>query len=182
MISAFPAYIRDLLPTDLTSETRQVWMNAVIWLLKQDLVVQVHTRARIFARREIKESAWRKLWHRRRDRWLRTQRSPNSPVLTSPREENGHANPLDATVLPPGMDQSFMEFDSDLETDSNFGEGDAGHPNDMLFSLDVTELEEVPVFGGSFIFKPARAHKDEARWLRVIRESANEVWASKFDL
>jgi len=89
---------------------------------------------------------------------------------------------MDATVPPPKMDQSLIEFDPDLEMDSDLGEGETGHLQDMHFSLEVDEPEDMAVFNASFIFKPARAHKDEARWLRVIRESADEVWASKFDL
>lgn len=80
------------------------------------------------------------------------------------------------------MDQSFLDYDPDLEMDSDPGEGETAHLHDLEFSIDVTEPEEVPIFAGSFIFRPARAQKDEARWLRVIRESADAVWASKFDL
>jgi hypothetical protein len=184
MISASPRHVRNLLPSDIASDSpaRQLYMDALIWLLKQDLVVQVHTRARVFARPEIKEAAWRKLWHRRRDRWLRSQAYEKSPDLRTRRALNGNGNPMDATVPPPKMDQSFMDFDPDLEMDSDMGEGDTGHLHDMDFSMNVVEPENVPEFGASFIFKPARAQKDEARWLRVIRESADAVWASKFDL
>jgi len=102
--------------------------------------------------------------------------------MSTPRAVNGYANPMDASVPPPRIDQSFTDYDPDLEMDSDLGEGDTHHLPDLVFTVDVTEPEEVPVFEGSFIFKPARAQKDEARWLRVIRESAEDVWASKFDL
>lgn len=86
------------------------------------------------------------------------------------------------------MDQSFMDYDPDLEMDSDLNEDDEGgeaeDAYDMEFSLESDEPlpEQIPKFEGSFIFRPARAQKDEARWLRVIREPVEEVWASKFDL
>lgn len=89
------------------------------------------------------------------------------------------------------LEQSYMDYDPDLELDSDVGDGDAPQAyDDMTFSEDVTEPENVPTFVGTFIFKPARAQKDEARWMRVIREQGvstqgerrDEVWASKFDL
>lgn len=84
-----------------------------------------------------------------------------------------------------------MDYDPELELDSDVGDGDAPqYFDDMTFSEDVLEPEEMPTFAGTFIFKPGRAQKDEARWLRVIREQGvstqaerrDEVWASKFDL
>lgn len=84
-----------------------------------------------------------------------------------------------------------MDYDPELELDSDGGDGDGPQSyEDMTFSEEVTEPEEIPSFTGSFIFKPGRAQKDEARWLRVIREQGvsvngerrDEVWASKFDL
>ena len=180
MISSTPAQFKDLLPSgSISAVTRHLYMDALIWLLRQDLVVQMHTRARIFARPEIKEKAWRTLWHRRRSRWL--GRLEKSPDLITPRAADGLGDPMDSTVPGPKMDASHLVYDSDLDNDSDLGEGDMAHP-EMAFAIDVSEPQEVPSFTGSFIFKPARAHKDEARWLRVIRESADEVWASKFDL
>lgn len=248
LISASPVQFREILPPEAPSNIaiRQLYLDALVWLLKQDLVVQVHTRARIFARPEVKEIAWRKLWKRRRERWLRkrsstqpstrklsrssatsatstttTSRSASgtisktpimSPVesLTTPRANHatfaGERNPMDSigarlspSVPPPmgmsprlqranPMDQSFMDYDPDLEMDSDLNEDDEGgeaeDAYDMEFSLESDEPlpEQIPKFEGSFIFRPARAQKDEARWLRVIREPVEEVWASKFDL
>lgn len=84
-----------------------------------------------------------------------------------------------------------MDYDPELELDSDVGDGDAPQSYDgMTFSEDEPEPLEVPTFAGTFIFKPGRAQKEEARWLRVIREQGvstqgerrDEVWASKFDL
>jgi hypothetical protein len=86
-----------------------------------------------------------------------------------------------------------MDYDPELELDSDVGDGDAPQTfDDMTFSEDATGPETIPTFSGSFIFKPGRAQKEEARWLRVIREQGvsisgegdrrDEVWASKFDL
>jgi hypothetical protein len=89
------------------------------------------------------------------------------------------------------LEQSYMDYDPELELDSDVGDGDAPQTfDDMVFSEDVTEPEDIPAFRGSFIFKPGRAQKEEARWLRVIREQGvsvtgerrDEIWASKFDL
>jgi hypothetical protein len=99
-------------------------------------------------------------------------------------------DPMDATVPLPkdgslGLDMSYMDYDPDLEMDSDLGEGEEADLRDMKFEMDVLEpnKQDIPTFGGSFIFKPARAQKDEARWLRAIRDGvADEVWASKFDL
>jgi hypothetical protein len=186
------------MPTDTGSDvhSRQPYFDALLWLLRKDLVVQVHTRARIFARPSVKESAWIRLWHRRRERWLveRAKASrPESPTdLITPRATEG-VNPMD--VLTPtatthrddGPDQGYMDYDPNLEMDSDLGEGDAGESAEqetMTFSVDVPEptKDDIPAFKGSFIFKPSRATKDEARWLKVIREGHDEVWASKFDL
>ena len=199
MISAAPNQFREILPTEASStmSIRQLYLDALIWLLKHDLVVQVHTRARIYARAEVKETAWRKLWHRRRERWLSVRRKSSSSAkstkspMTSPDDlitpratEENRFNPMEASVPPPKIDASFMEYDLDLEMDSDLNEDDAenSEKHEMVFSMNETEPKTVPRFEGSFIFKPARAQKDEARWLRVIREPVEEVWASKFDL
>lgn len=215
-----------------------MYFDALIWLLKHDLVIQVHTRARIFARAEVKREAWLKLWHRRRARWLaaRERRSSHSTNtssgansdrdrIKSPRSADGSSgsrssrpslshsmtsdhqitpkaikmNPLESLPTVPGpqqhgpltLEQSYMDYDPDLEMDSDVGDGDAPQSfDDMTFSEDVTEPEEVPIYHSTFIFKPGRAQKEEARWLRVIREQGvsqqgerrDDVWASKFDL
>ncbi|KAK4688354.1 nitrogen permease regulator 3, partial [Tremellales sp. Uapishka_1] len=172
---------------------REIYMNALIWLLKHDLVVQVHTRARIFARPEIKQAAWRKLWFRRRGRWLDQKRRAELEALdlVTPRASDAALNPLEKemSVPPPanGVESTpmgFTAYDSDLEMDSDLGEdSEAPTPSsEMEFSEDVKEPERTPSFMGSFIFKPAKAQKEEARWIRVIREAGGDIWASKFDL
>lgn len=194
MISSSPTHFRDLLPPEAQNNNslRQKYMDALIWLLKQDLVVQAHLRARVFASPEIKSQAWLKLWKRRRERWLnvRTEQplDQSTSDLVTPRAVEHQLNPLETAPTVPepkgmGMDQSFMDYDPDLEMDSDLGEGEMASQYED-FSVDMVEPRsgEVPKFVGSFIFKPARASKDEARWLRVIREGADEVWASKFDL
>jgi hypothetical protein len=196
-ISTTPAPYRDIIPPILqaSNQSRQIYLDALIWLLKMDLVVQVHSRARIFARPEVKAKAWTKLWHRRRNRWLASHvkgnvDSPTSEVLDdmiTPRAGDNATDPMEVTIPPSGgMDSSYMDYDPDLEMDSDLGEGeDANTLQDMKFEMGVEEPDErdVPVFHSTFIFKPARAQKDEARWLRVIREGVkDEVWASKFDL
>ncbi|KAL7421353.1 Nitrogen permease regulator 3 [Cryptotrichosporon argae] len=53
------------------------------------------------------------------------------------------------------------------------------------FWADVADPEDadVPAFASGFIVNPARAQKDEARWIRVIRDGAQDaVMASQFDL
>ena len=236
-ISEHPAHYRSTLPKDLQNQSatdRQMYFDALIWLLKHDLVIQVHTRARIFARAEVKREAWLKLWHRRRARWLASRerrssqstntssgansdrdrvKSPGSSGSRSSRPSLSHSmtsdqitpraiktlNPLESLATVPGpqqhgpltLEQSYMDYDPDLEMDSDVGDGDAPQSyDDMTFSEDITEPEDVPLFTSTFIFKPGRAQKEEARWLRVIREQGvsqqgerrDEVWASKFDL
>lgn len=194
MISASPVSFAKHLPPHPTESARLLWMNALIWLLKNDLVVQVHSRTRIFASPQVKDEAWRNLWHRRRKRWLENlEKGKQSPAETSqlnalelitPRAGD-HGNPLDEMVsVPPpySLDRSYLGFDPDLEMDSDLGEGDNDTKTRMEFSLDVKEPQNVPGFTASFIFKPAKAQKDEARWIRVIRETGDEVSASKFDL
>jgi len=187
-ISAAPCQFRDILPAGVVGEAaRQRYLDALVWLIKQDLVVQVHTRARIYARAEIKETAWRKLWHRRRARWLRritksTKTPMMSPVDMTTPKALFHINPLDNAVPPSKKgsgDSSDFEVDSDVNEDEDDETPDR---HNMGFKADELEPKEVPKFTGSFIFHPARAQKDETRWLRVIREQADEVWASKFDL
>jgi hypothetical protein len=88
---------------------------------------------------------------------------------------------------PSYMTQSYMDYDPELELDSDVGEGE-GRDQDKLdsmnFTVDKTEptRDEIPQFEASFIYNPSRAMKEEARWLRTIRETADEVWASKFDI
>ena len=234
-ISEHPTHYRYCLPKDVQNQPNQkfgerlVYFEALIWLMKHDLVIQVHIRARIYARPEIKREAWLKLWHRRRTRWLaaRDRRASLSNTSTkSPRSPGGDSlistdsrptlsrsftsdqvtpravktmNPLESIPTVPApqqhgpmtMEQSYMDYDPELELDSDGGDDDGPQTyGDMAFTEDVTEPEDVPTFTGSFIFKPGRAQKDEARWLRVIREQGvsvtgerrDEVWASKFDL
>lgn len=198
-ISSSPVPFRDLLPEDQSNDldSRKLYMSALLWLLRHDLLVQVHTRYRIFARPEVKEEAWLKLWHRRRARWLRLdsrrasahhESSVGSPSTTStdlatPRAFSSTASPLEASVRAPKLDQSYMDYDPDLEMDSDVGEGEADH-GAMHFSIESAHPSagDIPRFEGSFIFRPARAHKNEARWLKIIRETVNEIEASKFDL
>jgi hypothetical protein len=85
-----------------------------------------------------------------------------------------------------------MDYDPELEMDSDYEEGETTPTySDMQFSEDVTHPENIPIFTSTLIVKPGRAQKDEARWLRVIRERGvrtldsgrkDEIWASKFDL
>ncbi|WRT69197.1 uncharacterized protein IL334_006181 [Kwoniella shivajii] len=223
-ISSSPAPFRDIIPSDPDLPTRNLYMSALIWLLKQDLVVQVHTRARVYARKEIQVEAWKRLWKRRREKWIRSQeqqrqlqqqqqkqqeeimKSPTGSDLVTPRANDGMMNPLEATIPPPnqskigngqslaqshdnisssGMDRSYLDYDPALEMDSDEDvEGNTSGFKFQNFKSDVEEppKSEIPKFESSFIFKPARAQKDESRWLRIIRESADEVTASKFDL
>ena len=198
-ISASPLPFRELLPkVDLgNTALRQVYVDALVWLLQQDLIVQVHTRARVLARPDIKEVAWRKQWEHRRERWLRrlaqrirtdsssTTTTPNDDMET-PRGTRGDINPMEASVPGPRLGHSMIDQDFSLaiETDSENSDVDQNAVGEDApeFSVDQVEPKETPNFEASFIFKPSRAQKEEARWLRVIRESADEVWASKFDL
>ena len=178
-------------------------MDAMVWLIKQDLVVQVRIRARVFARPGIKKQAWRRLWYRRREKWLKGGKhrkasttsgatgssSRNRDYDETPKAGiNGYeaVDPLDATVPPPKTEVSYLEYDPDLEMDSDSQDGESAETAEdvrgMMFSEDQEHPSEIPKFEGSFIFHPSRAQKDEARWLRVIREHADDVWASKFDL
>ena len=117
-------------------------------------------------------------------------------VVTPRAKEGVPLHPMESTIPPPqingvsgtdspapGMESSYLDYDPEVEVDSDLGEGE-GQVGDMWFSADQNEPSpaDVPKFTGSFIFKPGRAQKDEARWLRVIRESGGEIWASKFDL
>ncbi|ORX39153.1 nitrogen permease regulator of amino acid transport activity 3-domain-containing protein [Kockovaella imperatae] len=192
-ISASPVQFRELVPKSQAGDAaiRENYLDALVWLLKQDLVVQVRIRCRVFARPEVKEIAWRRLWARRRGKWLRRKRERKiksaDDDLGTPRARDDAIDPLDASVPPLRKDNSNdLEYDPDLEMDSDNEDGaetsDAAEIHGMKFSEDQEEPTDVPHFEESFIFRPARAQKDEARWLRVIREGADEVWASKFDL
>ncbi|TYJ54856.1 hypothetical protein B9479_004447 [Cryptococcus floricola] len=214
-LSLEPVPFRKVIPGsgEPSHATRQKYMSALLWMLKQDLVVQVHTRARVFAKKEVMAEAWKRLWYRRRNRWLNIQKnrkekeketqgpqSPSGSDLITPRASESYPNPIDAlisttpqnktTVPPPNHSapkareyhHSFLSYDPALEMDSD--EEFDGVRNKQQFSEEVEHpsKNEIPSFESSFIFKPARAQKDEARWLRVIRGRADEVWASKFDL
>ncbi|WWC63900.1 uncharacterized protein I303_106505 [Kwoniella dejecticola CBS 10117] len=226
-ISSSPSPFRDILPADPDLPTRKFYMSALIWLLKQDLVVQVHTRARVFARKEIKVEAWKRLWKRRRDKWLNLlhqqqqqqkeiMKSPTGSDLITPKaSEMNNINPLDIVSVPPPNTKSTMtsvngnvnakgysdrntmrgeiwditdkrclDYDPELEIDSDEDVESQAEKKFQHFKIDQEEplKSEIPKFGSSFIFKPSRAQKDEARWLRVIRECGDEVLASKFDL
>ncbi|WWD06885.1 hypothetical protein V865_004982 [Kwoniella europaea PYCC6329] len=209
-ISSSPTPFRDLLPSDPDMSTRRLYMSALIWLLKQDLVVQVHTRARVYARKEVKIEAWKRLWKRRREKWLDLQKEKekerdlaavnNSPtiqviedseeMITPKASIHPTSNPLDSITVPPPkkpsrMEQSYMDYDPALEMDSDEDiENQSHHAEFQNFKVDVEEPSkaEIPKFESSFIFRPSRAQKEEARWLRVIREGNDEVTASKFDL
>ncbi|WVW79498.1 hypothetical protein I302_101467 [Kwoniella bestiolae CBS 10118] len=206
LISSSPIPFRDILPSDPDMSIRRLYMSALIWLLKQDLVVQVHTRARVYARKEVKMEAWKRLWKRRREKWLALQKdltsSANASATKSPTisiEDSDElitpratihpmTNPLDSITVPspkkPGrMEQSYMDYDPALEMDSD-EDIESQIKEFANFREDVEEpvKSEIPKFESSFIFRPSRAQKEEARWLRVIREGNDEVTASKFDL
>lgn len=120
----------------------------------------------------------------------------------NPLDEGGSVPPPNAPRTPgtgsgshtrsssfPDLSLSFLDYDPELELDSDVGEqegfkSDIERLESMKFSVHSKEPDksEIPNFEGSFILRPARAVKEEARWLRVIREGADEVWASKFDL
>ena len=184
MLSAAPVQFRELLPSDVPSTiaVRQVYMDALVWMLRRDLVVQLHTRVRVVARAEVKELAWRRLWTRRRERWLRRRAKAAAAQDGSPISsiDGGELE----TPKPGQTNDDPFGFDSDFAADSDENEDDDGTPEfiDMGFSEDEAEPKDVPSFEASFIFRPGRAQKDEMRWLRVIREGVDDVWASKFDL
>jgi hypothetical protein len=135
---------------------------------------------RIFARPKVKEIAWRQLWQRRRERWLASRAAS---VASSSAGGGGGRDDVTPRADMTGTGyQSYMDYDPELELDSDVEVEE--HLDEMEFSADVSEptRDEMPKFETTFIFDPARAVKDEMRWLRVIREVADEVWASKFDL
>jgi hypothetical protein len=106
-----------------------------------------------------------------------------SPVEMATPKASVQINPLE-TPIPPTKESSGDSSD-DFEVDSDVNEDEdesAPDRHNMGFSLEELEPKDIPKFEGSFIFHPARAQKDETRWLRVIREQADDVWASKFDL
>ena len=244
-VYANTGHYKEIIPHDASTEVKLQYRDALVWLLQNDLVVQAHTRIRIFARPEVKEIAWRRLWNRRRERWLanrtRSIRSAASSISGSIHHERGHEHEheheheddlitprADRRALDPletasetsrassrvpsrpasrmhgltsahmdsthsntpsysYMTQSYMDYDPELELDSDVGEGE-GKDQDKLdamqFTVERTEpaKDEIPQFEASFIYNPARAIKEEARWLRTIRETADEVWASRFDI
>lgn len=252
MISLEPVPFRDLLPPEAQADVtkRDPYLRAITWLLKNDLVRQVHVYARVIASSAVKEAAWRKLWQRRRARWLRAQRARKAshgssgphderppvrrpsmtggmagsfqltaPDVTSPKDiglggtprgepgnplaiGTGYANrvprsPLvlrgkglaqTAVVVEEAVVQEEEDYDSELEMDSDLdGDGD-GHVHDDAIDDEDFELQQpkkssVPKFASSFIVKPAKAQKDEQRWLRIIRETVPDPIAqSRFDL
>jgi len=258
-ISMKPVPFRDLLPHEaqVDATKRDVYIRAVAWLLRNDLVQQARVRARVVASPAVKEAAWKRMWHRRRKKWLRERAasmtskgstgsrgsrpsfgaagmslssshmvppstsssntiiSPKSDSLITPRPTE--TNPMDVAFasrvprlnnVPPtpmgtaefprtATNDSYLDYDSDLEMDSDLeGEGDCaiGEEQDRerekiaMFGEFTVEQDEpspsvVPTFHGSFIFNPGQAQKDEARWLRVIREHHSDpVLQSRFDL
>ncbi|WVN88013.1 uncharacterized protein L203_103211 [Cryptococcus depauperatus CBS 7841] len=212
-VSLAPVPFRKIIPNpEPDHATRQLYMSALLWLLRHDLVVQVHTRARVYAKREIKIEAWKRLWYRRRQRWIEAtkehesevRRAPSgSDLVTSRASESFPSSTFDAalsinnnhnmsTVPPPNLgshldqnrneNQLCLDYDPALEMDSD--EEFDGINGNQNFSLEAEHphKNEIPNFESTFIYKPARAQKEEARWLRVIREGADELWASKFDL
>jgi hypothetical protein len=213
-------------------------MRAVAWLLRNDLVIQAHVRARVIASASVKEAAWLKLWHKRRRRWLRERKmsvtsggsaksrpsfgdgggsvgsanaiAVNAAKATSPDREGWAARvpktPLAVTRTLSIGETADAESEFDLESDDGLdddGDGDeeggvAGRWRMLRpplgpglercaatasYSLDEPEPVKTPMFGASFIFRPAQAQKDEARWLRVVRErTPDPVLRSRFDL
>lgn len=259
MISVEPVPFRDLLPAEAQADVakRDPYLRAITWLLKNDLVRQVHVYARVIASSSVKEAAWRKLWQRRRARWLRAQRArkashgssgPGGPgderpkrpsmsggvsgsftltsdmtspkgdpglgTLGTPRAEPG--NPLGAGyanrvprsplvlrgkglaqaavvveeedgdgAVAGGDSSSELEMDSDLDGDGDghVRDDELGDDNFDFENLQQPKKSSVPKFSSSFILKPAKAQKDEQRWLRVIRETVPDPIAqSRFDL
>lgn len=236
MISQSPQPFRDLLPAEAQVDTskRDIYIRAVTWLLRNDLVQQYRVRARVIASSAVKEAAWRRLWHRRRNKWLRERTASMTSktsagskgsrpsfsasttvgavttvsTLTSPKSDMATPRAGDTLLdsayasrvprLPGGLEvtrtattESFLDYDSDLEMDSDV-EGDGppageGENGTTFGEFRVDEPEPaagtVPKFSASFIFFPAKAQKEEARWLRVIREhSGDPVLRSRFDL
>ncbi|BEJ00691.1 hypothetical protein CcaverHIS631_0505480 [Cutaneotrichosporon cavernicola] len=238
MISAAPVPFRNLLPVEALNEPvkRDPWIRAVAWLLRNDLVIQAHVRARVIASASVKEAAWLKLWHRRRRRWLRERKmsvasggsarsrpsfgegsvgsgnaiAVNAAIATSPDRDGWAARvpktPLAVTRTLSVGETADAESEYDLDSDDGLdddGDGDeesgaAGRWRLLRpplgpgierclatasYSLDEPEPVKTPMFGASFIFHPAQAQKDEARWLRVVRErTPDPVLRSRFDL
>ncbi|GMK55302.1 hypothetical protein CspeluHIS016_0203580 [Cutaneotrichosporon spelunceum] len=233
-ISSAPVPFRDLLPPDaLTNPSRrEPWMRAIVWLLRNDLVMQAHVRARVIASASVKEAAWLKFWHRRRRRWLRERKlsgasggasggsarsrpsfgetsaaqmvmaaaankatSPDRPDRLSDRDRGDWAARVPKIPLAVTRTMSVGTADVDSEYDLSSDDDDErwrllrpplGPGMDhtvVAYSLDEAEPTAMPTFGASFIFHPAQAHKDEARWLRVVRErTPDPVLRSRFDL
>lgn len=232
MVSQEPVPFRDLLPPEAQSDPakRDPYLRAITWLLKNDLVRQLHVYARVVASAAVKEAAWRKLWQRRRQRWLLRKASvtsstaeggaggvgggagerPHRPSISggvaglavdmvSPKSdrEAGYAArvPRSPLVLRgKGLAQAALAveeeleeaYDSELEMDSDL---DVAGSDDDMFNEDEFELsaqpskKSVPRFTSSFILKPAKARKDEQRWLRIIREQVSDpILQSRFDL
>lgn len=186
-LSSAPQPFKAMLPANASSDVRSVYLECLLWLLRQDLLVQVHMRVRIFARREVKVEAWRRAWCRGREKWLKKeQRQRALEDMETPRAENVGSYP---SVPPPGMAYDrrgsviTLENLSDLELDSDRDDGPAaGDSGGFTYSVEEDKPPMPPKFEDSFIFKPARALKEETRWLKVIKDSQDEVWASKFDL
>jgi hypothetical protein len=192
-LSASPQPFKSMLPLNATSDTRQVYLDCLLWLLRQDLLVQVHMRVRILARREVKVEAWRRAWYRGRDKWLKKelrQRTLAAELETPTAESYATSFP---TVPPPASaaavdrrpsvltlaDLSDLELDSDREDGAV---GGAVPEGGFTYSMEEENPPVPPQFEDSFIFKPASALKEETRWLKVIKDAQDEVWASKFDL
>lgn len=226
MISQRPVPFRDLVPPDVQADPgkRDPWVRAVAWLLRNDLVMQAHQRARVVASGAIKEATWRRLWHRRRRRWLRERRDSQAShisntskgsrpsfgeagVVASPTSDRadqvtlGSGWPPLAARVPRtplavtrtlSMGETLADPDSDFEMDSDVEGDDVAEEvkpppgvgcTEEEYSLEVEEPEKVPTFSASFIFHPSRAQKDEARWLRLIRERTSDaVMRSRFDM
>lgn len=228
MISQRLVPFRDLLPPEAQADPakRDPWVRAVAWLLRNDLVTQAHVRARVVASGAIKEAAWRRLWHRRRRRWLRERRDSQASqasastnrsrpsfgesaagMVASPNSDRTDGNTLSsgwpqlaarvprtplAVTRTLSMGETLADPDSDFEMDSDVEGDDVAEvirpppgldSTEGEYELDVDEPNNVPSFSASFIFHPSRAQKDEARWLRVIRERTSDaVMRSRFDM
>ncbi|EIW66106.1 hypothetical protein TREMEDRAFT_35553 [Tremella mesenterica DSM 1558] len=214
LLSSSPGPFRDIIP--MTRPARPEYLRALVWLLAHDLVVQLHTRARIVATPEVKLEAWKRLWYRRRARWVErirltqlresrrvsetphpvdkttAQAADESNLMIEPSQPSLETSHMTSPMTrlsqlqqpPPDLPDTFdpeLEIDSDAAEDTGVG---IGMEMKMIFNIDQNDPDpkDFPNFQPTFIFRPARAQKEEARWLRVIREKADELLASKFDL
>ncbi|KZO89959.1 hypothetical protein CALVIDRAFT_569470 [Calocera viscosa TUFC12733] len=155
-LSLAPTPFASIVPS---AKERQIYLDALIWLLKRGLVEMMHVRVRVVATQDLKESAWK-------ERFERAKQLKLSMTMTEPTESEETMSPETSSVpngkglLSPMMLQSAH---LPVIPASSASEGYESYSSDMHdgFSKSEEEMDLSP----SVIVEPGRATRMERRWL-----------------